>query len=292
MSQQPFQKELSTFLQSSGLKSESTQLRKLNILWIEKLDRTGLIFKKLERQILFHETEQKERIYIQYPGKESVVTKQKKVRPWDFRPKIYRPGDQEPEKDMAFLDVWKVLCVNCKELLAKGRGDLIPVIATLLYRMAFMCDHKLLDEGSLKEMQTLSFGTDNKIVECSRLNVGGIYKYYPPENVLHEITNEISNWGGLSFEAFLFLNELMIWNEDCKYYFRNTQDKNNEWIGKTGRVNTILTHLSVLQNYLSFLLEGPDFFTLLQRFANARGISAADNNEVCKLCEDYIVQKR
>ena len=61
----------------------SAERRLMNILSFAALDRRGLGFVSRERRVLLHTTSFGERIFIQYPGKESARTDQNE-RPWDF----------------------------------------------------------------------------------------------------------------------------------------------------------------------------------------------------------------
>ena len=59
----------------------------MNIQSFAVLDRRGLGFVSKERRVLLHTTPFGERIFIQYPGKES-GRRGLDERPWDFRPKL------------------------------------------------------------------------------------------------------------------------------------------------------------------------------------------------------------
>jgi len=89
----------------------------------------------------------------------------------------------------------------------------------------------------------------------------------------------------MSFEGFLFYNELLVWNEDCKYYYRNYHVRNDgKWISTTGRVNTLLSHIRIL----GYILNEVRLSDIFDGFAKQQGISPATNDEVTRICAQYI----
>lgn len=114
---------------SQELERISTERRLMNIQSFAALDRRGLGFVSRERRVLLHSTSFGERIFVQYPGKES-ERRGPDERPWDFRPKlVMRNGIVAT--DLSFIAVWTDL-----QDVASGDRDSLPVIATLLFRMA------------------------------------------------------------------------------------------------------------------------------------------------------------
>jgi hypothetical protein len=81
----------------------------------------------------------------------------------------------------------------------------------------------------------------------------------------------------MSLEAFLFYNELLVWNEDCKYHYKDT-----DW--KKGRVNTLLSHIRIL----GYMLEEVRLSDIFDGFARQQGISPASNDEVIRTCINYV----
>ncbi|MBA7669392.1 hypothetical protein ES703_77522 [subsurface metagenome] len=59
-------------IQKAGKRAPVTTSRIANIQWIQNLERKGLSYGKKERQLLMHTTSAGEKIFIQYPGKESI----------------------------------------------------------------------------------------------------------------------------------------------------------------------------------------------------------------------------
>ena len=74
-----FTQELELIFDSKELNNESKEKRLFNINAFSSLDRSKpLEFGKYERLLLMHTTQNNEKIYIKFPGKESVQEKQKR----------------------------------------------------------------------------------------------------------------------------------------------------------------------------------------------------------------------
>ena len=287
------QSALETKIQKAGKTSPTAQLRISNIRWIEKLPRKGLSYQKKERQLLIHTTRVGEKIFIQYPGKESRKYKKdgkkgKKtaIRPWDFRPEIYLPGNKGRHKSMSFFDIWAVIFETAEKLIKKKRENTLRMFAILLYRMAFMHDHIKVKPFKTWEVDVV-YRKNNRL-EFSRKRKKqhpALFKFNPNEQVLKYIAKECPQWGDMSLEAFLFYNELLAWNEDCKYYYRNYHVRDTgEWIRKTGRVNTLLTHIRIL----GYILQDVSLASIFSDFSTRRGISAASDGEITQICRDIV----
>jgi hypothetical protein len=69
-----------------------TTKRYSNIMYIKHLYETRvfnkLSFTKNEELLELHTTNNNEKIFIKYPGKESISDNEIRIRPWDFRPKL------------------------------------------------------------------------------------------------------------------------------------------------------------------------------------------------------------
>jgi len=274
-------------LSKSGKTSPSYNKRLNNIFWIRDLNRVGLGYKKNERQLLIHETDAGEEIFIQYPGKESSKEGDNK-RPWDFRPRVYIKKSLSWLDDMSFMDVWDVINDNYKKIIDVNKEEVFRIIAVLFYRMAFLIDHIESGKFDTKYID-LSFedNIEKETKSPESLELTSFYKYSPNKDLLDYLERKCPTiWGGLSIEGFLFYNELLTWNEDCKYYYRNVVVKrNNDWIGTTGRINTALTHMRII----SLLLDYIPFSRICMGFSRGRGVSPITNKEVKEYFEDYII---
>tara|TARA_B100002003_G_C14063645_1_gene511933 strand:- start:81 stop:983 length:903 start_codon:yes stop_codon:yes gene_type:complete len=295
MSLKDIKSTLAVPLSKSGKTSESHDKRVINIGWIEHLERTGLENRVKERQALIHTTSFGERLFIQYPGKESAkktrngkARKDNAIRPWDFRPKLYSPEKKEHHKDMTFGDIYAVIFKISEVLDKNAKEEILRMFATILYRMAFMHDYNEIDTFKTVERDITYEADDSVLFSDERENeLPLLLKYVPDPQVLTHITENCSEWGQMSLEGFLFYNELLIWNEDCKYYYRNYHVKNTgkpKWINKTGRINTLLTHIRILGS----ILGDVPLSNILNDFANQRGVSPAPDDEILSICKDYV----
>lgn len=288
-----FVDKLKTKIQKAGTRAPVTKLRTTNIQWIKKLPRKGLDYQKKERQILIHTTNFGERLFIQYPGKESrkynkngkkrVTTA---IRPWDFRPILYKSNSNNPHQDMSFGMMWATIFETTEKITRKNRKEIIRMLAILLYRMAFMIDHQEIEIFKTIQREIKYRNNDNISMSGEKkIQLTKIYKYRPQKNIVGHISKICPKWGNISFEAFLFYNELLSWNEDCKYFYRNFHVKSDaKWITSTGRINTLLTHIRIL-GYMSGDIPLSEIF---DDFARRKGISPANDDETIRICGMFI----
>ena len=284
---------LKTEIQKAGKTSPTMAPRLSNIKWIKNLSRKGLSCQEKERQLLIHTTSAGERIFIQYPGKESKKyqkngkqRKESAICPWDFRPELYLSGNRECHKSMSFFDIWATIFETAKKLTEKNRAKTLRVFVILLYRMAFMLDHIEL-ENFKTQARDIAYRKNGKtkITHRFKITLPTQFKYKPNEQAVDYIASKCPRWGEMSLEGFLFYNELLAWNEDCKYYYKkiHTKDK-TKWINKTGRVNTLLTHIRIL----GYMLGEVPLSDIFGGFVNGKGVSPASKDEIPRICGDFI----
>lgn len=269
-----FVDRLAIDVQSSSLKSVAGQKRLHNILWANNLDRTGLSYLEKTRQIIIHRTPYSEEICIQYPGKETRRT-EGKTRPNDFIPRI--KTKEGYTKNLNFRDIWKTLFEQI-EPRKKQMKDEIQMLAALFYRMAFMTDHVMNDQPTMI-LKELSYDNNKaEIIEHEEIRKQNSYYHYnPPSEIVKYLAKKI-DCSPISFEAYLHYNNLLAWNEDCKYYFRELQ-KGKPWMKETGRVNTLLTHITML-GYLLGEIRDLDVF---YRFCTGNGVAPVENDEIPRI---------
>lgn len=283
-------KLLQTKIQSTGVHSESTLKRKKNIEWVKTLDCKDLVYGCKEKQILLQCPSPDLEICIQYPGKESVLLPKKPQaqRPWDFRPKLYYKGKEVYHKDISFDEIWadfekKFIDIKNKEALR--------ILAILFYRMAFMVDHILVEEEPLR----VRILKGNVIEKESEENFCERYKYTPNQEALSMISEDIPQVCDMQIGVFLYVLELLTWNEDCKYFYPNLmkaisnprkdgRPRTPAWIATTGRVNTLLTII----NFLGVLLGEISFSALFSKFART-GVSGIEEKDLLRVCRGMIV---
>lgn len=270
-------------VQSNGKTSKASERRRTNISFIERLPLKDLAFEKREMMLFLYETNAKEQICLQYPGKESKETKRRKnINPRDFRPKVIKNGVYG--RDLSFGEVWGSFFDLLKKHTIKDNDFLkaIDYLIILLYKSAYLMN--------FKEYKTLSLKVS--IVEEGLIKEPKVVKLYAPvllyniemhKEMISFIQNKIGNLCGMSVEAFILYNDILGWNEDYKYYQKGLT-KGKEWSNGTGKPNTLLTHISIL-GYIRGEFKMTD---ILNRFVRTRGVSAPTGKELEKLFEDYI----
>jgi hypothetical protein len=265
-------KELLTSLKRTGKTSPLTKQRETNINWVSSLNREGLAYQEKEVLLDLHETEAREMISIQFPGKESDL-KRKAVFKYDFRPKV-RLADGSYAEDLTFFQIWQALFDNIPQT-DNGRA----ILGVIFYRMAFMIDYV---EHSPLGLTTLSEPSSSG---CPLTGYHGI----DFESLKHHLSDVVTDrkWAGMSFEAFLRYNDLLALNEDVKYWYRATHIKKGAWkADAVGRVNTLLTHLSVI----GFHCNKMNFASLMERFSRSKGVCAAKPTEAVSICSPYLIK--
>ena len=114
---------------------DTIEYKKENIAAFNGLDRTGLEYGRREKRLLLYATKLNEKIYAQYPGKETTRSGEKK-NVNDFRPVLVMP-DGKIHEDMVFKDIWDIVANIGKD----ARGSL-DILATLFLKMAYLKDYK------------------------------------------------------------------------------------------------------------------------------------------------------
>ncbi len=243
--------------------------RESTINWIRDLDRDGLRHKEREKCVFMHITALGERLYIQYPGKEAEIEGAKK-REWDFRPKLIK-ADGSLCKDMSFQAIWDMF-----ENLEDSENWVKRALAVFFVRMAFMCDHVLggpvfrtaFVGGIAKEETAEDPWRDEEL--------GQVLQYRPQKNIVEELAVRMPDFNGMSLEALLHYNDLLAWNEDCKYFYRDCVLGSKRWHGKVGRVNNLLTHVKII----GWLTKDISLSNLLSSFTWGGGVAAASPEEI------------
>ena len=265
-------KALLTSIKRTGKTSPLAKQRVANINWVSSLNRQGLAYQEKEVLLDLHETEAGETVSIQFPGKES-DSKRKTVFKYDFRPKVML-ADGSYAEDLTFFQIWQALFENIPST-ENGRA----ILGVIFYRMAFMIDyveHSPLGLTSLSEPSSSG---------CPLSGYHGIdFESLKPH--LKDVVTDMK-WAGMSFEAFLRYNDLLALNEDVKYWYRATNIKKTLWkADAVGRVNTMLTHLSVI----GFHSNKMHFASLIERFSRSKGVCAAKPAEAAAICSPYLIK--
>jgi len=270
-------------IQKAGKRDPSYGLRLGNIEFISNLDRKKLTHSKKEKDIFFWETDE-EVISIRFPGKESIS--EKNPRPWDFRPKLFYKSKKKYEEDLSFGQIWEIL----EKVYEQTKDEInVRAVAALIYRMAFMLDVHKLDEFQTKESIITYKNNSPKFSEKKTINLPNFYSYSPDGSVIQYLQEKLGNFGGMSLSAFLHYNHLLALNEDCKYYYRNKikakKDKTKiAWINGTGRVNNLLTHISILSHYFGNTTIAQLVYSVIIQ----RGVCPCTAKEVKIVCDGFV----
>ena len=250
----------------------------VNVKAFSELDKAGLEHGVKERRLLLYTTEFGEKIYIQYPGKETKNTNDLKIRPWDFRPKVLN-SNGEWMKDQSFKDIWDEI-----DKLNELDDSYLSLIATLFLRCSMLLDTKLVEEEYYYE--DINPETD-VILEKGKITFKW-YKLTLNEECLQYISKKVPQMGGnFSTKSYLIMNDLLCQNEDCKYYYRDKIVKNEEWKGKIGRHNTYRTHASII-NYLEGHLS---FSQIMDMFQRGMGVAPLPDSKVEEATEGLVKKK-
>lgn len=267
----------------AGKTSDLRKRREHNILWIRDLLREGLEYGRVEKRILMHRTVAGEHLYIHYPGKESAETAE--PRPWDFRPVVVLPSQGEGP-DLTFGDIWNGLIRQLVPLVDEA-PEIPRAIAALFYRMAFMVDHELTSAPRPEDVSWVQAPPSDIAELHDGEAFGNLYRYKPPMPLIDAISEEVPEWRGMSLEAFLHYNDILAWNEDCKYYYRDVEAGDDEWMGRTGRVNNLLTHIS----FVGFILRELDITKIASGLARL-GVAGATNAQIEKFSGGLVSKER
>ena len=244
--------------------AESKEKRKFNIAAFLDLDRNGLQYMSRERQLLLYTTQRKEKIYIQYPGKESV---ENIAMPKDFRPKL-QLADGSYMQDASFGFIWDII-----DSIGKAHKHELSYVAAIFLQMGYMYGYlKEKAEYPVKELEMIDgvveteVVTGKEVLEWYRLNISDDV-WYTLNDRIGDI--EISGGQKISFEAFIKFVDLLFQNEDCKYYYRNVViRKKDDYKYENGRTSSSMANLQIL-NYL----QGYERLSaLLDVFQKSRGV--------------------
>ena len=269
--------ELELIFDSKVLNTEARERRLFNIKSFSELDRNKpLEYGKIERLLLLHTTHNNEKIYIKFPGKESAREKNK--RPLDFRP-VSLSSAGTWSKDLSFGDIWD----DITRMHNKDHKALCK-LAALFFRMAYMVDYELVEESlEYKDIEISS----NREIGSGNI----VFKWYKPvffPELLKYLEKKLGKIRNASLESYLFYNDLLVQNEDCKYYYRNQTEENGKpWNSNNGRLNTILSHLSVIE-YLQGKLT---FSEITMRFQRGMGVAPMPIKEIESVTNGIIRKK-
>ena len=252
------------------LKKRSRILRKENIDAFNNISRAGLSFNDIENRLYLYTTLTGERICIQFPGKES---QNSIAMPLDFRPRLmYKDGSIM--QDASFGFIWDII-----EGIGRLHKDYLSLVATMFFYLGYMCRYEHITESYYSESVIVNkngeIATPAIPIELSwnRLSISDDV-WYSLNNYIQAIP--IPNNQSISFEGFIKFVDLLLQNEDCKYFYRNVSVNGNVNYQLTnGRTNTADANLLVID----FLEEHKRISNLLNCFQKARGVPTFKKDE-------------
>ena len=250
-------------LSSYSQQANKKRLHNINVLrdFINhEIEEKNLKSGEKEADLLFHETSKGEKISIRFPGKETLPRgKDSKVYQQDFRPKIItRDGEELP--DLTFEDMWSIMdCIN------ENAKKYMKCISLIFFRMGRMMDYecknekmKLTCEGQ-EELVDLNLWRIHFDEECFKSLDSGI------ESII------LFDKYKISYEAFIYFFELILQNEDGKYY-----DKKGNL--SSGRTNTSDSMLLLASFFAGFT----GISSLLHLFVRGKGIGKMTKEQMMK----------
>ncbi|MHC1680777.1 MAG: hypothetical protein AB9860_05975 [Methanomassiliicoccales archaeon] len=216
-------------------------------------------------------------VYFEKPGKEAVANAKGKVKnPNDMRPIVELNGSQP--KNASFTDVWSDLT----EIAYVDMGA-FRTILLLIYRSAFLIDHRYDDDMCLRYMP------DPEIMDC-----------------IKEMNSLVGYAVSLkSVERLLRFIDVLGWNEDVKYI-----ESNKNGIERTGRVNTLLTCIKIPHDTVMILKRHDErvssgislsnrgdegdasyvpFYNIMQTLLRTRGICVPSTGELFELFSPHLI---
>src|SRR3989344_2008204 len=147
---------------------------------------------------------------LDYKGCRHYTTHEKTNNPNDMNPQILKFG-KKLDKDLTFEDMFEKI-----ETLMRADLFGLELMGTLLFRAAFMLDHKK--------------------------NKDGNWRYEPPEEVMNILEKRIPKITGIPIKVFLHFLEVLSLNEDVKVHTLGYTDLPQDY----GRINTLLTFTNLI----------------------------------------------
>ncbi len=205
-------------------------------------------------------------VYFIKPGKEY------------FRPNKQRLNDMSPNvgelfTNYSFANIWQLLCTLRNNISL----DNYKKLSAILYRTAYLID----------------FTNDN-----------GKVRFSPSSELLteiQEIQTEVNNKNlDINILAFIHFLDVLGWNEDVKYHTEEYAGKINSSNFGRGRINTILSCISIpliLQKFVEEALKGKNDITnidfsividTMQDFSRTRGVMPISNARLIEFLAPYL----
>ena len=241
----------------------SKELRRQNITAFFSLSREGLEYNNTENRLQLYSTLAGEKICIQFPGKES---QNATAMPYDFRPRLVY-ADGSLMQDASFGFIWDII-----EGIGKQHKDYLSFVATLFFYLGYMCSYEAVQE--LCPCDSVTFDQGREVIAPSAPIDFSWNKLCLSDDVWYSLNNYIQaipipGNQSISFEGFIKFVDLLLQNEDCKYYYRNVVINGDENYNlENGRTKTADANLLVID----YFEEHKRISTLLNHFQKSRGV--------------------
>lgn len=246
----------------------SQQQKLENIYSFNSLPREGLVNGVIEQRILLYQTRMGEKVYMQYPGTESTRTNDRKF-PLDAKP-VLQKADGTYMEDMDFKKIWDII-----DRIGEGHKDDLDILATLFLRIAYMIDYQHKNDEYLCE--TVDMVTGETVCSESIRLVWNSFHIH--NDVLDTLNDRFGSFKGMSLEGFLYYNDLLAQNEDCKYSYL----KAGQWQPTTGRINNCLSHLTIISH-----LKGHIGISKLIDSFQRTGVAPLPQSRFSEACGDLV----
>ena len=191
----------------------------------------------------------------------------------DFRPVIQK-ADGSYAADMDFKKIWDII-----DTIGRHHHADTDILATLFLRVAYMIDyHHNETEYTCKTINVLTGHTislENVLFTWNSLKID--------IDVLDTLNDRFGLLDGISLEGFLYYNDLLAQNEDCKYSYL----QGNCWNILTGRINNCLSHLTVI----SHIREHIGISKLIDSFQRT-GVAPLPQGRLWEACGDLVQRER
>lgn len=245
--------------------------RKHNINAFNQIDRKGLVHNKTEKRLLMYETMKKEKVFIQFPGKEAVENPSMLL---DFRPKVLLESGMFAI-DLSFGAIWDIL-----DSIGKSHNAYLSYVAAIFFRLGYLHEYNLENREHECFELTISDGRETAQAKAENMQMEW-YRLSLPEDVWYTMNDKIGwidlgNGQRISFEGFIKMVDLLFQNEDCKYYYKNVVINGKaDYKYNNGRNNSSSANLLIL-NYLEGNVK---LSKLLDAFQKSRGVPAFSKRE-------------
>ena len=250
----------------------SRLLRRENIEAFLSLDREGLRYESLEHRILLYTSLQGEKVYIQMPGKESAESNRNPM-PKDFRPKLECVNGSIMQ-DASFGFIWDIL-----DEIGKQHRDYLSIVAAVFFHMGYMYNYT--QTSGYYECSALLLNDEvDEIRQIDPIKMRWNHIGFS-DDVWYSLNNyfgdiPVPSGQKISFESFIKFVDLLLQNEDCKYYYKNVVQGNKPAYNlKSGRTSTCDANLLVLH----YLRGAGRISRLLDSFQKTRGVPSFNKSE-------------